>query len=123
MHFAVVNYVTKGSNMFTEHYSAVCADVPDPEDMDGTGLNTNLLKALNDYDIIGIAGEASSHCVRSTITDIANNFGEDNIRKFRYLEDTSSPVPTFEQLEKDFLDEMTGRGMKVTTSDKFLRSL
>ena len=30
--FAMVDYVTKGSNFWTEHYSAVQADVPDPED-------------------------------------------------------------------------------------------
>jgi nicotinamidase-related amidase len=30
--FAMVDYVTKGSNFWTEHYSAVQADVPDPTD-------------------------------------------------------------------------------------------
>ena len=30
--FAMVDYVTKGSNFWTEHYSAVQADVPDPDD-------------------------------------------------------------------------------------------
>src|SRR4051812_21507695 len=29
--FAMVNYVTKGSNIWTEHYSAIMADVPDPQ--------------------------------------------------------------------------------------------
>ena len=120
--FAAVNYVTKGSNIFTEHYSAVQADVYDPEDPK-TGLNTELLKTLQNPDValIGISGEASSHCVRSTIYDIANNFGEENIKKFVYLEDTCSPVPGFENLATEFLDEMTKRGMAVSTSDKFLR--
>lgn len=118
--FATVNWVTKGSNIFTEHYSAVQADVVDPEDSVSTGLNTKLIESLQDADLIAIAGEASSHCVANTVRDVANNFGEENIKKFVYLEDTSSPVPSFEQLEKDFLDEMTGRGMQVTTSDKFL---
>lgn len=117
--FAAVNYVTKGSNMFTEHYSAVQADVFDPEDPN-TGLNTDLIKLLQDMDLIAISGEASSHCVANTVRDIANNFGEDNIKKFVFLEDTSSPVPGFEQLATDFITEMTGRGMQVTTSDKFL---
>lgn len=117
--FAAVNYVTKGSNIFTEHYSAVQADVFDPEDP-GTGLNTDLLKTLQDMDVIAIAGEASSHCVASTIKDIADNFGEDNVRKFMYLEDACSPVPGCEALEKAFLDEMTGRGMQVSTTEKFL---
>lgn len=120
--FAAVNYVTKGSNMFTEHYSAVQADVFDPEDPK-TGLNTDLLLVLQDPEValIGISGEASSHCVANTIRDIANNFGEDNIKKFVYLEDTCSPVPGFEQLATDFVDEMTKRGMQTSTSDKFLK--
>lgn len=119
--FAVVNYVTKGSNIFTEHYSALLADVYDPEDPT-TGLNTDLLKTLQDPDValIGISGEAGSHCVASTIRDIANNFGEENIKKFRLIEDTISPVPGFEKLQEDFINEMIGRGMEITTSDKFL---
>lgn len=120
--FAVVNYVTKGSNMFTEHYSAILADVQDPEDL-GTGLNTDLLTVLQDPTValIAISGEASSHCVKYTIMDIANNFGEENIKKFVYLEDTCSPVSGFESSATDFINEMTKRGMQITTSDKFLR--
>lgn len=118
--FAAVNYVTKGSNIFTEHYSAVQADVYDPEDP-GTGLNTNLIKLLQEMDMIAIGGEASSHCIRATVMDIANNFGDDNIKKLVYLEDACSPVPGFEDKEKEFMKEMIDRGMKVTTTDKFLR--
>jgi nicotinamidase-related amidase len=120
--FAAVNYVTKGSNIFTEHYSACQADVFDPQDPK-TGLNTDLIKLLQDPDValIGLAGEASSHCLASTATDIANNFGEENIKKFTLIEDACSPVPGFENLATDFINNMTKRGMKVTTSDKFLR--
>lgn len=120
--FAAVNYVTKGSNIFTEHYSALLADVIDPEDI-GTGLNTDLLNVLQDPKValIGISGEAGSHCIANTIRDIANNFGEENIKKFRLLEDTISPVPGFEKLQDDFITEMVGRGMEITTSDKFLK--
>jgi nicotinamidase/pyrazinamidase len=120
--FAAVNYVTKGSNMFTEHYSALMADVFDPEDPT-TGINTNLLNTLQDPEValIAISGEAGSHCVANTMRDIANNFGEENIKKFVYLEDTCSPVKGFENFQADFINEMVGRGMTVSTSDKFLR--
>jgi len=119
--FAVVNYVTKGSNMFTEHYSALKADVFDPEDS-GTGLNTDLIKLTQDPEIayIGVSGEAGSHCVASTIRDLANNFGDENIKKLVFIEDTCSPVAGFEKLQEDFVNEMVARGMTVTTSDKFL---
>ena len=117
--FAMVDYVTKGSNFWTEHYSAVQADVPDPDDP-GTMLNTRLIEALEDSEMIIISGQASSHCVANTVTDIANNFGEENVKKFIYMDDLSSPVPGFEQLEEDFLKQMTGRGMQRATSNDFM---
>ncbi len=116
---AFVDYVTKGSNFWTEHYSAVQADVPDPSDP-GTQLNVDLINMLQNVDLIGIAGEARSHCVRNSVFDIANNFGEENIRKFVFLEDASSDVPGFEKQGEDFVKEMVGRGMQISTSVNFL---
>lgn len=115
----VVNFVTKGSNATTEHYSAVQAEVPDPSDP-STTLNSGLIQTLSDADIIVIAGEALSHCVASTINDIANNFGEENIKKFVLLEDCCSSVAGFEHLGKQFVDSMVARGMKVARSTEFL---
>jgi nicotinamidase-related amidase len=117
---AFVDYVTKGSNYWTEHYSAIMADVPDPEDP-STQLNTKLIETLQEVDLIGISGEALSHCVASTITDIANNFGEENIKKFVLIEDTSSNVTGFEQLGIDFVKNMKARGMQTAKADDFLR--
>lgn len=119
-YFAMVDYVTKGSNLWTEHYSAVQADVPDPSDP-STMLNTRLIKTLQDADIIGIAGEALSHCVANTITDIANNFGEENIKKFVLLEDCASSVTGFEKMGTEFVKTMKGRGMQISDSTKFLK--
>lgn len=113
--FNRVNYVAKGSNFFTEHYSGVQADVPDDADPT-TKLNTRLLDTLVTADTILITGEALSHCVANTIKDIADNFGEDNIKKFVLLEDTTSNVPQFEKQGDVFLKEMSKRGMKRTTT-------
>lgn len=118
--FAVVDYVTKGSNFWTEHYSAVQADVPDPEDPD-TQLNMRLINTLEESDIILLAGEARSHCLANTVRDIANNFGEENIKKMILLEDATSDVPGFENLGEDFVTEMKGRGMQVSTTEDFLK--
>jgi nicotinamidase/pyrazinamidase len=115
----VVDFVTKGSNPFTEHYSAVQAEVPDPADP-GTLLNGRLIKTLAEADIVAIAGEALSHCVANTVRDIANNFGEDNIKKMVLLTDCASSVSGFEALGKDFVAEMTARGMKTALSTDFL---
>jgi nicotinamidase/pyrazinamidase len=113
--FNHVNFVAKGSNMLTEHYSAVQADVPDDDD-DSTKLNTTFIDTLSKADEILITGEALSHCVANTITDVANNFGDDNIKKFVLLTDTSSNVPNFEKLGEDFVRNLTKRGMRCTTT-------
>ena len=117
--FGVVNYCVKGSNLFTEHYSALQADVPDPADPT-TQINTDLLYVLQNADEIVISGEALSHCVANTITDIANNFGEENIKKFILLQDCCSNVPGFENLGTTFVNDMRARGMQVTTSVDYL---
>lgn len=118
--FAMVNYVTKGSNMWTEHYSALKADVPDPADQ-STQINTGFVRALEDSDYIVIAGEASSHCVANTVRDIADALGEEYVSKMVILKDAMSPVPGFENLEEDFFKEMSQKGMKITTTTEFLK--
>jgi nicotinamidase-related amidase len=113
--FNRVDFVAKGSNLFTEHYSGVQADVPDDGDS-STKLNTALIDALNDADEILITGEALSHCVANTIRDIAAQFGVDQIQKFTLLEDTSSNVTSFEKMGQDFVKEMVKKGMKITNT-------
>ena len=116
---AQINYVTKGSNIYTEHYSAVQADVPDPSDP-STQINTGLIQTLEEADIILVAGEAGSHCLANTVRDIANNFSDAKyVEKITLLKDATSPVPGFETLQEDFIKEMTGRGMKITETTNF----
>jgi nicotinamidase-related amidase len=75
-----VNYIAKGTNAFTEHYGALMAEVPDPADP-STHLNRELLSMLQGADIIGIAGEASSHCVKTTVEQIVMHIGEPHLGK------------------------------------------
>lgn len=117
---ASVNKVTKGSNYKTEHYSAVQADVPDPDD-NSTQLNTNLIERLAEVDVIAISGQALSHCVANTIRDIANKFGDDNVKKFVLLEDTCSNVTGFENLGTEFVDDLSKLGMQISNSIDFLK--
>lgn len=116
---AMVDYVTKGSNFWTEHYSAVQADVPDPADPD-TQLNQGLIQTLQNADMILLAGEARDYCVANTIRDIANNFGEDNIKKMYLLEDCTSDVGAVPGMGEQFVKEMVARGMNVTTTKDIL---
>ena len=123
--FALVDYVTKGSNFWTEHYSAVQADVPDPQDPD-TQLNMRLIETLQKADIILLAGEARSHCLANTVIDIANNFGEENIKKMVLLQDATSDVPDppgttmFTDIGEQFVSDMMARGMQIDTTTDFL---
>jgi nicotinamidase/pyrazinamidase len=118
--FGYPDFVTKGSNILTEHYSAVVADVPDAEDL-STQLNTRFIETINEADLVLFAGEASSHCVANTLRDMVNYFADDSlVKKIVYLQDASSPVTGFEQMEKDFVQEMRSRGMQFTTTKDFL---
>ncbi|MBI5592169.1 MAG: hypothetical protein HY881_17020 [Deltaproteobacteria bacterium] len=117
---AAVNWVTKGSNLYTEHYSVVQADVPDPADP-LTHLNTVLLNDLQSYDVIGFTGEALSHCVANTGRDIVANFAAQYIRKIHLITDCSSSVPGFKHIADDFLADMKALGMQLCTSENFLK--
>jgi nicotinamidase-related amidase len=118
---AMVDYVTKGSNFYTEHYSGIKADVPDPDDP-STQVNTNLITTLEQSDEIVICGEAGSHCLANTTRDLITEFGDESqIKKLILLEDGTSPVPTFENLQTDFISEMTTKGMRLSKTTEYLK--
>jgi len=117
----VVNKVTKGSNPWTEHYSAVMAEVPDADDPT-TQLNRSLIDVLAQSDLVLIAGEAGSHCVKATTEHIADNFG-DSLNKLVLLTDCISPVGGFEPQYKDFLSNMASRGLQLATTSDMLGEL
>lgn len=87
----MVDYVTKGSNLYTEHYSAVKAEVPDPADA-STQLNQQLISALQEADVILVAGEALDYCLRNTVLDVASSFGPDATKKLKILKDCTSAI-------------------------------
>ncbi|HVI41829.1 MAG TPA: hypothetical protein VM577_14345 [Anaerovoracaceae bacterium] len=119
--FGVVDMVTKGSNVWTEHFSGVKAEVPEANDP-STQINTGLIRTLEEADEIVVSGIAGSHCVANTGRDVANNFTDPKyIRKMVLLQDTISPVPGFEKFQDDFIKEMTARGMQLSTSESYLK--
>ena len=117
--FGVVNFVRKGMNMFTEHYSAIRADVPDPEDPE-TQVNTALIGTLRAADRLLIAGEAGSHCVANTVRDLVSYLGGDT-RRLTLLTDAISPVPGFEPLQDAFLADMLACGVAFSTTQTALQ--
>ncbi len=118
--FAAADFITKGSNPWTEHFSGVKAEVPDPEDP-STQVNTGLIRTLEDADIILMAGEALSHCLANTVRDIADAFGDPRyVAKIHLLTDATGNVPSFEAYGDKFVRELTAKGMKLTNTTDFL---
>lgn len=113
-----VNYVIKGTNPRTEHYSAVAAEVPDADDAE-TGVNAAFIAQLAQADRILVAGEALSHCVAATVRDIVQQLAlsdADAAKRITLLSDCASPVGGFEALGVAFVEEMTARGMQTCRS-------
>lgn len=110
-----VDFIFKGGNSFTEHYSAVVADVPDEQDP-STRLNTRLIDQIKDAERVWVAGEALSHCVANTVTDIAANLDAAGLRRFVLLRNTTSNVAGCESLGEAFLKNMAQRGLQVKSS-------
>ncbi len=116
-----VHHVFKGMNPWTEHYSAVQAEVPDPADP-ATALNTRLLEDLGRAGLLLIAGEASSHCVRATTEHIVQHLPRIapgwNASRLVLLTDCMSPVAGFEAQHTAFLDAMRAQGAQLATSSQ-----
>ena len=108
-----VTQVHKGQNPWTEHFSALRAEVVDPDDP-ATGLNQELLAALSGSETVFVAGEAGSHCVRATVEHLVENWTGD-LSRIVLLVDAMSPVAGFESVQEKFLQAMKDRGLAVRT--------
>lgn len=123
---ALVDFVSKGSNYRVEHFSAVKSEVPDPKDPT-TLTNMRLIKALESADTILLGGEALSHCLMSTMEDIASCFSDPKyVQKIVLLTDACSPVPNppgttiFSDRVAQFMRNMSAKGMRTSTTTDFL---
>jgi nicotinamidase/pyrazinamidase len=111
-----VGHVLKGMNPFTEHYSALEAEVVDPADP-ATALNRPLLAQLAQADLLVIAGEASSHCVRASVEHLVEYLPQGHAQRLVLLTDCMGPVAGFESAEQDFFSAMRAQGVQFATSD------
>ncbi len=112
-----VNKLTKGENPWTEHYSAIMAEVPDPDDA-ATAFNSVFISQLAQADQIYIAGEAGSHCVKASTEHIVQGLGglSDDNRRLTLITDCISPVAGFETQYQAFLEAMRGCGVRLATA-------
>lgn len=114
-----VEIVSKGQSPWTEHYSALQAEVPDPSD-ERTTLNHDLLTALDRHERVLIAGEAGSHCVRATVEHLAEHLPSQRLHKLVLLTDCISPVTGFEAQQAEFLAAMQARGLRLSLSTEIV---
>lgn len=118
----VVNMVNKGSNPWTEHYSAVMAEVPDADDPH-TQLNRSFIELLAQADHVYITGEAGSHCVKATTEHIVDNLEQANLSKLVLVTDCMSPVTGFDAQYEGFVRDMMARGVQTAKAADVLPEL
>ena len=118
----VVNTVVKGTNPWTEHYSAIQAEVPDADD-DSTHRNAALIALLASADRVYICGEAGSHCVRATTEHLADNLDAEQRARLVLLTDCMSPVGGFAAQQQAFVEAMRERGLQTATAAEALSAL
>ena len=112
---AWVDMVVKGTNPWTEHYSAIRAEVPLDDD-DNTQLNTGLIQRLLLAERVLICGEAGSHCVRATTEHIVDNWPQAELGRLVLLTDCMSPVAGFEAQYQAFVEDMDRRGVQISSA-------
>lgn len=117
--------VFKGLNPWTEHYSALQAEVPDPADPE-TGLNRALIARLDTPGRLLIAGEAGSHCVRATVEHLVAHLPDptpERLSRLTLLTDAISPVGGFEAQQAAFFEDMRQRGVRLATCAEVLADM
>jgi len=110
-----VRKVTKGENPWTEHYSAIQAEVPDADDP-STRLNTTLVAELRRADRLYIAGEAGSHCVKATTEHLVAQLSDAERKRLVLVTDCMSPVSGFEAAYRQFIADMRALGVTIATA-------
>jgi nicotinamidase/pyrazinamidase len=114
--------IVKGTNPWTEHYSAIQAEVPDADDP-GTQLNRGFLEQLRRADRVYITGEAGSHCVKATTEHIVDNWDPAQLSKLVLVTDCMSPVAGFNAQYEGFIDAMRARGVRIAQSGEVIAEL
>ena len=93
---AQIHYEIKGQNPLTENYSVLRPEVlNDPDGKPIAERNSAFLQMLLEYDRVIIAGQAKSHCVAWTVSDLLEEIQKIDIalaKKVYLVDDLTSPV-------------------------------
>lgn len=100
-------FEVKGRQVLTENYSALSPEVRDGPDGEAiAGRNEALVDHLLGFEAVLVAGQAKSHCVAWTVSDLLDDIRERDPKaaaKIHLLEDCTSPVVVPEVV--DFTDQ------------------
>jgi nicotinamidase-related amidase len=121
------DFIIKGDNSITEHYSAVGPEVlTNPEGERIGQKDQRIINKVIEFDMLIIAGQAKSHCVAWTVEDLRLHFQESDpsqLKKIYLLEDCSSPVVVPDVV--DYTDQadaayqrFSSAGMNVVSSSE-----
>jgi len=121
-HLKWVNYIQKGEDPWSEHYSALKAEVANI-DQPASLLKQDLVNKYARSALTLFAGEAASHCVSKTITDVVNNIESKDRKKMIILSDCMSAIPGYEQQTQDFFQQMANLGVRISDSEAMFKEL
>jgi nicotinamidase/pyrazinamidase len=115
-----INFIYKGDHPYTEHFSAIEAEVP-IETASNTQVNQSLIAQLESASEIWVSGWARSHCLGNSVRDLIKYGSPDLAQKLVLLSDTTSDVPGFEHFGDAFLKEAMAKGMRVARAEDLMR--
>lgn len=121
------HFETKGTHAMTENYSVLSPEVTELGGQMVGEFNAPFFKLLLEYDRVYVFGQAKSHCVLSTLSDIREHIQREEpalADKIWILEDAMSPVPPppvdplppeldFPRIAERAMDEFRRAGMHV----------
>lgn len=90
------DFVVKGEHQLTEHYSVIGPEVlEDPQGNPLAQKDTRFIEKLKSFNALAIAGQAKSHCLAWTVSDLLEDVRAVDASlacKIYLLEDCTSPV-------------------------------
>jgi nicotinamidase-related amidase len=94
--YSAPRHIIKGNAAWTEAYSAIGPEIlTDPDGNLIAAKNTEILNWLKSLDLLAVAGQAKSHCVAWTVSDLLDQIQAEDASqasKIYLLEDCTSPV-------------------------------
>lgn len=118
--YSRTQYRIKGDLPLSEYYSPFGTEVTRAHD--GTVVGEESDRAIEDllkYEVLIIAGEAESHCVRAAIYDILKKIKQQDAalaKRIYILSDCTSSVPGFEKQGEEAIEDFKRAGMHVVSS-------